>query len=1658
MPVIKCPVAGCTYETPDVDAAVIAQLLNLHKVAHPEPAAVPVVAPREAKQRAPKIEPPKISEGSSEETWNSWHTRWMMFKRGTILSEDEKVQQLFQCCDQSLGDAVLQGHPDAVEGNEDVLLAVIKKLAVTPVPRVVRRNDLLNLKQDHGEKTRSFVARIRGKATTCGYKQECCGTTCNVQTDFTEMIVKDVLINGLNDEEIKKEVLGWADVDDKTVEEALSFIEGKEMARDAMKSSDNVAPISSYKSRAKASNMHPASCPKVRCENCNVEMDKFVWNPRMKQMIEPSLCKPCWTRAKNSQKPKKTQKKTDPRYRKNDQEDETSALLIGSLTVAESTESNVAEHPFLEKRPIFPAEFVGEIAYSRQSMVSSLASGPCPVRSGCSASPVTLDHHIFDSKNGWRKSESMAHPTLRLLISTDSEDYNRMGIITPDITPSYETAVTDTGAMSCLWGLLNFYRAGFKDSDLIPVKRTMVAANKEPINISGAILLRVSGKDNLGDTYTAAVMAYVSPDTTKFYLSREALIQLYVIPKNFPRIGAASSENSAIASRNGRAKCGCLPRTLPPPMLEKLPFACSPENNAKMKKFLGDYYASSTFNTCTHQGLEGITGPELKFHLKPDASFDVATTPAMIPLHDLEEVRKQLNSDVALGVLEEVPYGQPRVCCHRMVIVRKPDGGIRRTVDMSSLNKQCLREPHHVPPPFQQARSIPRNTWKSVTDAWNGFHSVPLRKEDRHLTTFITPFGSYQYKVAPQGAAASGDAYTRRYDEIIADVERKTKCVDDTAQWDDDLEEHWWRMIKFLDLVGRNGVVLNYKKFQFAQREIDFAGFKVTETSVKPLEKYLTAIANFPTPKRTTDIRSWFGLVHQVSHYNQLTELMAPFKPFLSPRTKFDWSDELETAFQKSKLAIVEAIREGVEIFDPSKLTCLRTDYSDIGLGYFLSQKHCSCKSIAPGCCSDGWRITLAGSRFLKPAETRYAPIEGEALAIAWSLEQTKYFTQGCNNLIVITDHKPLVGLFEKTTLDEITNPRLFALKQRTMLWRFKTLHRPGKENMFADAASRYPTEHSDDEFTLSEVLCGIMVEEDESNILSVAAHDSVRAVTWDLVREETAKDMTMQQLAALVNTIFPQDKQDLPSDLSPYWPIRNNLYMVDGVILMGDQVVIPQTLRHRVTHEHILSANPRILIPPVLRKEVIRSLHSAHQGISSMNERAKAGIYWPGITSDIKKVRENCNSCNRNMPSQARPTPIPPLIPTTPFEAIACDFFHYIGKYYFVAADRLSGWVETQQVKVGTNEAGAQGLCAALRRLMVTFGVPCEISSDGGPEFIAEETAAFFRRWGIQHRLSSAYLPSSNGRAELAVKTTKRLIMDNVGPDGNLNTDQFVRALLMYRNTPDPGCKLSPAQVLLGRPLRDSLPYINKQIMAFNNPQVNSQWRDAWEAKEDALRTRYVKTLENLSEHSRTLPPLRHGDQVLLQNQRGRFPKKWDHSGMIVETKPNDQYVVRVSGSRRLTLRNRRFLRKFTPHESIVPQTPVSGQCLGNMIRPPASKPIQISPKTANAATAEPPLPESASQVKPHSVSDDTPTRTPQSEPHRSFSQQPRRLSFGDFQNVPCESGSPSESTPPVTFASPPPTEGRSPVRSKRERTQRTCYDASSGTYKPPSSVPDDV
>ena len=93
--------------------------------------------------------------------------------------------------------------------------------------------------------------------------------------------------------------------------------------------------------------------------------------------------------------------------------------------------------------------------------------------------------------------------------------------------------------------------------------------------------------------------------------------------------------------------------------------------------------------------------------------------------------------------------------------------------------------------------------------------------------------------VAPQGFVAAGDGYNQRYDDLIDGVECKVKQVDDVALWDSDISEHWWRMLDYLEMVGNNGMVLNPEKFEFCQKEIEFAGFVVTETEVKPPQEDL---------------------------------------------------------------------------------------------------------------------------------------------------------------------------------------------------------------------------------------------------------------------------------------------------------------------------------------------------------------------------------------------------------------------------------------------------------------------------------------------------------------------------------------------------------------------------------------------------------------------------------------------------------------------------------------------------------------------------------------------------------------------------------------------------------------------------------------------------
>ena len=194
-------------------------------------------------------------------------------------------------------------------------------------------------------------------------------------------------------------------------------------------------------------------------------------------------------------------------------------------------------------------------------------------------------------------------------------------------------------------------------------------------------------------------------------------------------------------------------QVLSPARPEKLPFDAVDENVDKMKDWLLDRYAASTFNKCPHQTLPMMSGPPISIHIDPDAPLSVVHTPAPIPIHWREEIKRQLDADVSLRVIGKLEPNTPTTWCHRAIWVRKPDGSPRRVVDFQALNRHCIRETHHT---VTSISASTLHTIQHVLICDRCLERIPFRSRQGGGSSF----GRYRYCSAPQGYMASGDGYT----------------------------------------------------------------------------------------------------------------------------------------------------------------------------------------------------------------------------------------------------------------------------------------------------------------------------------------------------------------------------------------------------------------------------------------------------------------------------------------------------------------------------------------------------------------------------------------------------------------------------------------------------------------------------------------------------------------------------------------------------------------------------------------------------------------------------------------------------------------------------------------------------------------------------------
>ena len=1209
-----------------------------------------------------------------------------------------------------------------------------------------------------------------------------------------------------------------------------------------------------------------------------------------------------------------------------------------------------------------PAPHQGEVARLQYELSPDPAGAVVPAR-------VPLCHMEYDSSLGWRETPPMDSPTLSIHLEVHHSSYSALQLpppTSPYLKPTLNrktNGVADSGAQMNILPAQDVVAMNIQLSSLLPVRvRVGGASQGSKINIIGALLLRVRG--TMAGSKSTLQIFYVADNVSRIYLSLSCLKALGVLPPDFPRVAMAKDMVEVAAAEMkrcmndgvvlpGQQPCTCPERALPPSTPPSLPCPATPDNLPQLKQYLLDRYGSSTFNCCEHQPLPLLQdSPPLQLHVDPSVRPVAAHVPAQVPLHWQLPVKQGLDRDCRLGVIERVPLNTPTVWQSRMVVAPKHDGSPRRTIDFKALNKATPRQTHHTQSPWSIVASIPENVLKSTFDAWHGYHSLRLAEEDREATSFITPWGRYRYKTCPQGVLSAGDAYTDRMDRLLADFERTKRCIDDNLLYDNTIEEQFFRSCQLLDKCGSNGVTLNPDKFQFAQMEVNFLGFTVTATGARPTTEYMDNILSFPTPASLTDVRSWFGAVAQVSYAFATCPVMQPFRHLLSAKVPFSWSAELDAAFAASKLEIVTQCREGVRSFNPTLPTCLATDWSRCGMGYWLCQKRCSCQLVKPGCCPTGWQTVMVGSRFCHSAEQNYAPIEGEAAAAAWGTEKCKFFLLGLGGFLLALDHMPLIPILADKELGDIANPRLMNQKVKLLRYRFTPIYIPGKLHVIPDAWSRRtdspnpptPRHNTVDMLDVTNVGSGyssslgppswvsapttvsailqntgdmyhgiaaalrvppseeecIEIEETEAMIAHtattamqdtyvLAAHTPIRMITWARLQEAASQCSNYQKLLTLIRSGLPESIADWPEHLHPYHPYRHSLLIMDDLILCGE----------------------RPLVPLPLRPEALDHLHAAHSGNTTMSSRASYSLFWPNMRQDILSTRATCVSCTKSASSNPHMPPEPTVQPDFPFSHCCMDFYSLNGKTYLALVDRYTGWLSILRLA----KDDSSHVIGALREYFARWGVAKHLTSDGASVFTSAACKDFFTRWGVCHRVSSAYYPRANKRSEVAVKSAKRLCMDNLGPTGQLDTDRLARALLIHRNTPDALTGLSPAMILFGRALRDHLP----SLESIYRPR--KEWRIEADLREKLYAKRHAKMEERLNFGAKALPALAIGDTVVVQDQSDPLkPGKWTRTGTIVDTLPHHSYMVMIHGSRAATQRNRKFIRKITPFHPMIP------------------------------------------------------------------------------------------------------------------------------------------
>ncbi len=812
--------------------------------------------------------------------------------------------------------------------------------------------------------------------------------------------------------------------------------------------------------------------------------------------------------------------------------------------------------------------------------------------------------------------------------------------------------------------------------------------------------------------------------------------------------------------------------------------------------------------------------------LKDDAEPRIHP-PRKYPIHLRDELKAELDRMETLNVISKVTQATDWVSS--LAFSRKANGNLRVCLDPKDLNRATKRTYHKTPTLEEITHQFNGATVFSKLDARHGYWSIVLDEQSSLLTTFNSPFGRYKFNRLPFGLKVSQDLFQEKMDVIISQCPGAIGIADDIVVYGKDAEDHEKNLQNLMEKAREYGLVFNIDKCEINAERVFFFGCYYDREGIHADPEKVEGIRALPAPETVKELQQFLGMVNYMSPFiPNLASRTEPLRALMRKDSEWQWTSSHQQAFDELKNAV--ATECTLTYFDTQKPTVIQVDASMKGLGAALLQ--------------DGKPIAFA-SKALTEAEQRYANIERELLAVVFGCTRFHTYLYGAD-FKVESDHKPLENIQHKSLAS--TPPRLQRMMLRLQPYDYTITYKPGSEMLLADAMSRLsPT--AGPQIDLDTAIYAVQFSTERLSDLQT----------------KTCEDPMLGPLIKVITNGWPDHPKGLPKHIRQFWSCRDELSIDDGLVIKGE----------------------RIMIPGALQQETLLKIHSGHQGINKCQLRAKACVYWPGITKEIEDMIKCCTTCQKHQKAQASETLMPHEVPDRPWHTVGTDLFHFGRSEYLIIADYYSKFPVVRRVSGHSTSAA---IVQITKQVFSEQGIPVKVISDNGPQYASQEYRQFAEEWCFDHITSSPGFPQSNGFIERQIQTVKSAL----NKASKSNSDPYL-AMLCLRTTPIDTVLPSPGELLNCRQLRDTLP-----------TKIKNKSPDKKQVMEQ-LKSRQSKQKKYHDRNARDLSPLQINQRVTVLN---RDTGRWIPAVVKDICKEPRSYIIELANGQRLRL-NRKHIRE---------------------------------------------------------------------------------------------------------------------------------------------------